>query len=112
MSVRVDLDMNGFAALKAHVLSQVEAIPLAVGVDAEAAAPVDTGALKLSVAVDRLAEDVWTISAWGGAGGRHYAAYVELGTRYMRAQPFLRPACYVYRTDARGAGGKFRKVTL
>jgi HK97 gp10 family phage protein len=91
---RVDLHMDGFAAMKADVLAKVQAIPLAVGVDAEAAAPVDTGALKLSVAVDHVSETHWTISAWGGAGGRHYAAYVELGTRYMAAQPFLRPACY------------------
>jgi HK97 gp10 family phage protein len=95
---RVVLRQQGFAELKSAVIVKAAKIPLDVGVDAESAAPVDTGALKMSVDVDHIGEAIWTISAWGGAGGRHYAAYVELGTRYMRAQPFLRPACYQRRS--------------
>lgn len=91
---RVDVDMTGFEELKRAVLIKAQEIPLAIGVDAEAAAPRDTGALALSVAVDQVSDTVWRISAWGGAGGRHYAAYVELGTSRMRPQPFLKPACY------------------
>ncbi len=91
---RVDLDMSGFAKCKVKVLTAVEKIPLEVGVDAERNAPVRTGALALSVGVDKVSENTWTIHAAGGAGGRFYAAYVEMGTSKMRAQPFLRPACY------------------
>ena len=50
--------------------------------------PVDTGNLKRSIGIDM--ED-------GGMTGvvratAHYAEYVELGTRFMRAQPYMRPA--------------------
>ena len=49
--------------------------------------PVDTGRLRNSIAhaqVDARTEAVGT--------NVEYAPYVELGTRYQRAQPYLRPA--------------------
>lgn len=53
-------------------------------------APVDTGHLKRSIG---LASDI----SDGGLSARvkanaHYAGYVEWGTRYMYAQPYMRPA--------------------
>lgn len=56
--------------------------------DAAANAPVRTGALRDSIAhtVDgdtvRIGSDL------------DYAGFVEEGTRYMRAEPYLRPALY------------------
>jgi HK97 gp10 family phage protein len=56
---------------------------------AAALAPVDTGRLRSSI--------TWRIVFRGGVAAVvsapvHYAIYQELGTRYMRAQPFLVPA--------------------
>lgn len=51
-------------------------------------APVDTGTLKRSITLDitdggMSAESEATV---------HYAGYVEYGTRFMGAQPYMRPA--------------------
>jgi hypothetical protein len=67
--------------------------------------PVDTGALRDSI--DKSMEGTTlVVSAVGGAGGREYAAYIELGHRVFHpfthvtgpewavARPFLRPALY------------------
>ena len=44
-----------------------------------------------------LRDSVWVVGV-----GVHYAAFVEMGTRYMRAQPYLRPAAQqVMRTEFR-----------
>lgn len=55
---------------------------------AQRAAPVDTGELRRSILSEYLN---------GGLTGHvtagiHYAPYVEYGTRFMTAQPFMRPA--------------------
>jgi hypothetical protein len=90
---RVELDRGGMAALAEHVLSRFGDVALEIGVDAERLAPVDTGALKLSVDVREIGRGIWRISAGTGLpDGR--AVYQELGTRYMRAQPYIRPALY------------------
>jgi hypothetical protein len=67
--------------------------------------PVDTGSLRDSI--DKSMEGTTlVISAVGGAGGREYAAYIELGHRVFHpftgevgpewavARPFLRPALF------------------
>lgn len=60
--------------------------------EAKRRVPVDTGNLKRSIRIyERGASDV-IVRAMGGAGGRTYAAYVEYGTIYMPAQPFMTPA--------------------
>lgn len=48
--------------------------------------PYATGALKASGKVQRNG------ASWEVEYGTNHAIYVELGTRYMRAEPFLRPA--------------------
>lgn len=53
-------------------------------------APVDTGRLRGSVAHE-LGRDGRGLVARIGTDV-HYGIFVELGTRRMRAQPFLRPA--------------------
>ena len=63
--------------------------------DAYQLCPVDTGALRNSILISMKRRRVWIegyISASGGAYGRRYAAYVELGTSRQAAQPFLMPA--------------------
>lgn len=57
-----------------------------IAADAQAAAPVDTGALRNSVTAD-----INGMEAVIGPGV-HYGGYVELGTSRMRAQPYLFPA--------------------
>ena len=48
--------------------------------------PVDTGKLRDSIGYDIDAKAVRIYATM------HYASFVEMGTRYMHAQPYLRPA--------------------
>lgn len=61
--------------------------------------PVDTGRLRASI-THRIARDAQGLLALVGSNV-HYAIFVELGTRYQRAQPYLRPAL---RSAIRGGG--------
>jgi hypothetical protein len=73
--------------------------------DARNFCPVDTGALKESIE-HHLDGDDLIVSATGGADGRIYATYIEMGHRVFHpstrvvgpevvpAQPFLRPALF------------------
>ena len=56
--------------------------------------PVDTGNLRNSIA--HAQKDANTESIGTNV---HYAPYVELGTRKMRAQPYLRPAVEDHRAE-------------
>lgn len=74
-----------------------------VGLTAEAYAkkkcPVDTGRLRNSIThVIRPSEKAVYIGS-----NTEYAAFVELGTRHMKAQPYLRPA-------ASGHQGTYRAI--
>lgn len=51
-------------------------------------APVDTGTLMRSIGLS-IEDDGLTAKSEATA---HYAGYVELGTRFMAAQPYMRPA--------------------
>lgn len=55
--------------------------------------PVDTGYLRSTIALEvyRRGELLKVVVA------AHYAGYVEFGTRYMIAQPYLRPAAEAVR---------------
>jgi HK97 gp10 family phage protein len=54
-------------------------------------APIRTGNLRGSGFIRPAIPALGTvIGAWGFSAG--YAAYVELGTRFMAARPFMRPA--------------------
>lgn len=55
---------------------------------AQICVPVDTGFLKDSIELDLLDGGLTAhVEAYA-----EYAAYVEFGTRYMEAQPYIRPA--------------------
>lgn len=51
-------------------------------------APVDTGTLKRSIRLD-IADQGLSAVVYPTV---HYAMYVEYGTRFMNAQPFLKPS--------------------
>lgn len=70
---------------------------------AKTRAPVDTGNLKNSIQAVRIG-----IAHWKVVVGAHYGMYVEWGTRFMAAQPFLQPAVNIVRPQFLAA---LRKVT-
>ncbi|MCC7210135.1 MAG: HK97 gp10 family phage protein [Anaerolineae bacterium] len=55
--------------------------------NARAIVPVRTGYLRSSISHFRENARRYIVEA-----AAHYAAYVEFGTRYMAAQPYMRPA--------------------
>lgn len=63
-------------------------------------APVDTGYLQNSIRSSRTGAGSWRVEA-----GAEYAAHVEYGTRYMAAQPYLRPALDEIRAQLAGGLG-------
>lgn len=56
--------------------------------DAMYHAPIDTGFLRRSIGLE-IEDDGLTADVKATA---HYAGYVELGTRFMAAQPYMKPA--------------------
>lgn len=78
--------------------------------DAKRYCPAGTGSLRESIE-DHMEADTLIVSATGGAGGRVYAAYVELGHRVFHPstgrvgpqtvppEPFLRPALFQQRSE-------------
>ena len=77
--------------LRGSVDEAVKRVCLVIERAAKQRAPVDTGNLRRSITteIDPARGD----KATGRVGtGVHYAPYVEFGTRYTRAQPFLGPA--------------------
>jgi len=57
---------------------------------AQKQAPVDTGELRRSIRTEYQDGGLTGVTR----AGAHYAPYVEYGTRFMTAQPFMRPAFY------------------
>lgn len=55
---------------------------------AQKKAPIDTGTLKRSVGID-ITDSGMTATVEPTA---EYSAYVEYGTRFMKAQPYMKPA--------------------
>lgn len=93
MPARVRREWHG-GQIKARIQRAEEAAVAILGervvVVMEAIVPVDTGALKGSLAfqVEQIGNG-WLLRF--GSFGIHYAVYVELGTYKMRAQPYIRP---------------------
>ena len=54
-------------------------------------APVDTGTLKRSIQLEIMDGGLTAVSE----AKAEYAPYVEWGTRFMDAQPYMKPAFYV-----------------
>lgn len=70
--------------------------------DAQRIVPVLSGDLKSTIRVGEVDDRHAVVHAGGMPGAKtgkpvDYAGYVELGTRYMNAQPYLKPALYRYR---------------
>lgn len=76
-----------FAACEAAVMEA----SLFIEEGAKVRCPVDTGNLRRSIKVDGPMVSGSGVSATVGTNV-HYAAFVELGTRKMQAQPYLGPA--------------------
>ena len=85
---RVNISAEGRAKLDLAVGKMMRHLVREIEDDARNNAPVDTGELAASVFSETDGNDGRI-----GAAAEH-AAYVELGTSEMRAQPFLRPALY------------------
>lgn len=67
--------------------------------DMKAIVPVLTGDLRSTIRVDPATDESVEIHAGGmvGTATGHfvdYPVYVELGTRYMSAEPFMKPSLY------------------
>jgi len=83
------LDPDGKIEIRAHLEKVADRVAEAVASDARRLCPVDTGELVSTITVVQvlaLQRQVWV-------GSDHWL-YVEYGTRYMHAQPYMRPAAY------------------
>lgn len=93
-NVRFTPDQGALRALlespNGEVAKDLERRALKVERSAKRACPVDTGRLRSSI-THEIQQDAQGLLAVIGTDV-NYAPYVELGTRYMAAQPFLRPA--------------------
>lgn len=93
--VKINIDKGLFNALsKAQKMDEVRNVVLLNGTELQRkmmrAAPVDTGHLRRSVGMSGNRTDMGlSVSVMPNA---EYASYVEYGTRYMSAQPFVRPS--------------------
>lgn len=94
----IDWDEAAFMASLVRAVARLEVageaglwtVGLHVQNVARALCPVDTGRLRSSIMATRGQDGM---GPWVEVGTNvYYAAFVEFGTRYMAAQPYLRPA--------------------
>jgi hypothetical protein len=89
--VSVTLEKNKFPAIAKSLEPAIERFLAKAAFDIEAwakvAAPYATGFLSGSITAYRV-QALW----WRVAVGAEYGVYVEFGTRYMAARPYLVPA--------------------
>lgn len=82
---------NRIPAIMAAMPLQVDAIVAKVAADvmadAQQRAPIDTGNLRATHYFRKVKDSLYQVGA-----SAPYTLYVEMGTRRMRAQPFLVPA--------------------
>lgn len=78
---------NGRAQAQRKAEQQAALKAQAIRTEAVLNAPVDTGRLRQSIGVKKIGEGHYRVGT-----NVEYAPLVEFGTRYTRAQPFLRPA--------------------
>lgn len=76
--------------LEVTTTAQLWALALRIQNNARILAPVDTGRLRASIMATKGSDGLGPFVEIGT--NVEYAAYVEFGTRYMAAQPYLRPA--------------------
>jgi len=89
--VRWHVLYNHFPKIAANMHDKVPKIVAKATLDIEAGAkvraPVDTGFLRASITSRKVTDEHWRVIV-----GADYGIYVEMGTRYMAAQPYLGPA--------------------
>lgn len=95
----VEINQDGCNALAEFVKHRASGAALAIGLDMQRFAAVDTGAMSRSVGVDQVSDTRWRIHAGRGLPDAR-VIYNEFGTHNqdgsvkMHAQPFIRPAVY------------------
>jgi HK97 gp10 family phage protein len=91
MAVNYRIVYNNFPKIAANLEPRVGKAVAKAALDIEAkaksAAPVDTGNLKNSIQASEVGPTHWRVTA-----GADYSLYVEMGTVFMAAQPFMGPA--------------------
>lgn len=89
--VRWHIISNDFPKVSANLKHKVPLIVAKAALDIEAGAevraPVLTGFLRGSITSRKINDEHWMVTV-----GADYGIYVEMGTRFMAAQPYLRPA--------------------
>lgn len=99
---RVEMVDGWEAKLREPTMDLLARLGVDIADDARAACPVDTGALKASVYTQMRDDgEAVRVGADAKARGRDgttldytYSIYVEMGTRLMHPEPFLRPALF------------------
>ena len=90
-SFQVHVRRNEFPRFANVLPEKVDRVVRKAAADVEAQAKiraaVDTGFMRASISSHRVSPCHYRVTV-----GAEYAPYVELGTRHMAAQPFLRPA--------------------
>lgn len=98
LQTNVRIIKNHIPQVMAELLNQQDAMPQGLANFAKGAAsahvPVDLGNLRRSIKVNHKGRGHYSVSAKSTEGGapRDYAHYVEFGTRYTPAQPYMVPA--------------------
>ena len=88
MGTRIVMNPRGMAQINRAIERMQGRLVKDIENDARDNAPVDTGELAASI----FSEAHGTTGRVGATAD--HAEYVELGTRHMQAQPYLRPALY------------------
>jgi HK97 gp10 family phage protein len=99
MAVRVEGAERMIAHLKGSgdLTKALTRVTVQVATTAKRLCPVDTGRLRSSIGFDVIRDERGLVGRVGSGIGPVsepvlYAAFVEYGTRFMDAQPYLRPA--------------------
>lgn len=92
--VKANLLPNFASELQKKVDKAVGEIAKNVADTAKTLAPVKTGALRDSIYSYEVSDGEYEVTA-----GAEYATFVEWGTVYSAAQPFLRPAYELHKED-------------
>ena len=79
--------------LEGDVEGILQAVGQTIEGDAKQKAPIYTGKLRQSIKSERIDNKTYRIRA-NATGLAPYAIFVEFGTRFMRARPFLFPAFF------------------
>jgi len=85
VSVHVDFNRVGLVA-RERVATAVAKTALDGEAIAKAVAPVDTGFLKSAIKAEQASTLSWNVTSYAA-----YSIFLEYGTRFMAAQPYMTP---------------------